>query len=217
MGMGAAFPYPGDRAAPTAVQPRHREDIGGPNGVGAMTGCMRAKATGFTLLELMVVLAVLTLMIGIGFPAMGTALDRARIANTHHLLTASLMAARATAVTRGSPVTLCPSSDGRHCRRDRAWEQGWIMFADPRRTGEPASASQVLRRVDGLSGDFLLRTTEGRPRVRFLPNGRAWGSNVSFTLCGGAPRRLLGKVVVNNSGRARSQRPRSEVDCPYTQ
>lgn len=176
----------------------------------------RTSATGFTLLELMVVVAVLALTVGIGFPAMGSVLDRARVANTHHLLTASLMAARASAVTRGSPVTLCPSSDGRHCRDDRAWELGWIMFVDPRRTGEPADPDQVLRRVDALGGRFLLRTSEGRPRVRYLPNGRAWGSNVSFHLCERDPRRLLGSIIVNNSGRARSERPQGEAGCPYT-
>jgi len=182
-----------------------------------MSGTIRTNAAGFTLLELMSVVAVLAVLVGIGFPAMGAVLDRVRVANTRHLVTASLMAARASAVTRGDPVTLCPSSDGRHCRADRAWELGWIMFVDPLRTGEPASPDQVLRRVDALSGNFHLRTSKGRPRIRYLPNGRAWGSNVSFHLCDRIPGQLLVSIIVNNSGRARSVRPRTEVGCPYTQ
>ena len=168
---------------------------------------------GFTLAELMVVLAVLAVTVTMGVPAFAGVVERAREANTRHLLTASLMAARTAAVTRREPVTLCPSADGWSCRDDSAWEAGWIIFADPRRTGQPGEGG-VLRRVEALGGDLLLRSTRGRPRVRYLPDGRAWGSNISFRLCDGGDDRLLGRVIVNNSGRARSEVAEPGGDCP---
>ncbi len=176
---------------------------------------MMSAAKGFTLLELLVTLAVLAITLGIGFPALGSVVERTRIANTYHVLTASLMAARAAAITRGEPVTVCPSLDGARCRHDQVWEDGWIIFADPRRTGEPADATSIMRRIDALNGHFSLRSTPGRQRVRYLPSGRAYGSNVSLRLCAREDERLIGKVVVNNAGRARSQRSSGRRACPY--
>ncbi|MGQ4661284.1 GspH/FimT family pseudopilin [Lysobacter sp. F6437] len=176
---------------------------------------MGPTVKGFTLLELMVTLAVLAVALGIGFPSLAAAIERTRITNTYHLITASLMAARTAAITRAEPITVCPSHDGRHCRDDQVWEDGWIIFADPLRTGEPADAASVLRRIDALNGDFSLRSTSGRPRVRYLPSGRAFGSNVSVRLCARKGARLIGKVVVNNAGRARSLRTSQGEPCPY--
>lgn len=176
---------------------------------------MKPTAKGFTLLELMVTLVVLAIALGIGFPSLAAAIERTRITNTYHLLTASLMAARTAAITRAEPITVYPSRDGRHCRDDQVWEGGWIIFADPLRTGEPADAAAVMRSIDALDGHFAVRSTSGRQRVRYLPSGRAYGSNLSLRLCVRDEARLIGKVVVNNSGRARSLRTTRRQPCPY--
>ncbi|MGH8085316.1 MAG: GspH/FimT family pseudopilin [Lysobacter sp.] len=176
---------------------------------------MKPAAKGFTLLELMFTLAIAAIILGMGFPALAGVIERTRVSNTYHLLTASLMAARTAAITRAKPVTVCPSLDGRHCRDDQVWEDGWIIFVDPQRSGEPAGAGAVLRRINALAGHLTVRSTSGRPRVRYLPSGRAYGSNVSLRLCARDGARLIGKVVVNNSGRARSQRSERRQDCPY--
>ena len=176
---------------------------------------MKSAAKGFTLLELLVTLTVLAIALGIGFPTLASVIERTRVTNTYHLLTASLMSARTAAITRAEPITVCPSRDGRHCRDDQVWEDGWIIFADPVRAGEPADAAAVLRRIDALGGQVSVRSTSGRPRVRYLPSGHAHGSNVSLRLCARGEARLIGKVVVNNSGRARSQRSKPQQPCPY--
>ena len=211
MGAGAGFPYPATSRWPIAVQSRLGDAATNPNGVGAMGSTVK----GFTLLELMVTLAVLAIALGIGFPPLASAVERARITNTYHLITASLMAARTAAITRAEPITVCPSHDGQHCRDDQVWEDGWIIFADPLRTGEPADAASVLRRIDAINGDFSLRSTSGRPRVRYLPSGRAFGSNVTMSLCARKDAGLIGEVVVNNAGRARSLRTTRSEPCPY--
>ena len=176
---------------------------------------MTSVAKGFTLIELMVTLAVLVVALGIGFPALASLIERTRVTNTYHLLTASLMAARTAAVTRSEPVTVCPSSDGARCRGDQVWEDGWIIFIDPERSGQPSGTASVLRRIDAINGNFSLRTTSGRQRVRYLPSGRAYGSNVSLRLCGQDDEQLIGKVIVNNAGRARTQRANEYEPCPY--
>ncbi|WP_329607079.1 GspH/FimT family pseudopilin, partial [Xanthomonas perforans] len=50
-----------------------------------------------------------------------------------------------------------------------------------------------------------------RSIVRFLPNGRSSGTNITISLCSNA--RRLADVVVNNSGRARTVRYTSPTSC----
>ena len=209
MGADAGFPYPAGGCVPMAVHAPAGDAGRFPNGVGAM----KSVTKGFTLLELVVTLAVLAVVLGIGLPAFGPAIERIRVTNTYNVLTTSLMSARATAIARGEPVTVCPSHDGLHCRDDHIWEDGWIIFLDAQRTGDPASPRSILRRIDSIGAHLTLRSTQGRPRVRYLSNGRAPGSNVSLRLCGREDERLIGMVVVNNSGRARSQRFDGTTSC----
>lgn len=183
-----------------------------PDGIGAM-----AHATnGFTLIESMTVLAVAAIGFGIALPAFSDMLERTREVNTFHFVTASMMAARSTAITRHQPVSLCPSRDGLSCRDDLVWEDGWIMFLDPAHTGEPATPDAVLRQFDPIGKGLGLRSTAGRHRLRYQSSGLASGSNLSLTLCSGRGKTLLGKVIVNNGGRARTERSKGRfVPCSY--
>lgn len=172
------------------------------------------RTRGFSLIELITALAVITILAGLGLPAFRYVADRVRADATFHELTASLMSARMLAIASAQPVTVCPSDDGRRCRDDRAWENGWIIFRDPARTGEPASDTAIVRRFDPLPSGYRLETSVGRIRIRFLPNGSAAGTNATFRLCGAAPgAALLGSVILGNSGRARTERARGKAPC----
>lgn len=175
---------------------------------------MRYAALGFTLIELMTTLAVLAILLTLGVPAFASLRQQAGTANAFHLLTTSLAIARLTAVQRGMPISVCPSRDGLRCRNDVVWDDGWIVFADPARATQPATADAVLQRIDSIGPGLALRSTVGRTRVRFNARGWSSGSNLSVRLCSMQDRQHLGSVIVNNAGRPRSERY-SEKDCPY--
>jgi len=176
---------------------------------------MKQEARGFTLIELMTTLAVLVITLTVGVPAFAGLQQRVRATNAHHLLTSSLAIARLSAVKRGEAVSVCPSKDGLSCEDEPIWDGGWIVFLDPGRTGQPTSPNAVLQRIDGIGASLALRSTKGRTRVRFTPNGWAYGSNLSIRLCSRESAQLLGKVVVNNGGRPRSERFEEAKPCPY--
>jgi type IV fimbrial biogenesis protein FimT len=176
---------------------------------------MRQEARGFTLIELMVTLAVMAVLMGIGVPSFQRLQQSTRTVTTFHLLTTSLALARMAAVRSNAPVSVCPSSDGRYCRGDTVWDDGWIVFADPGKNGQPDSQTVVLQRIDGIGGGLALRSTDGRKLVRFTPDGWAYGSNLSVRLCTEKKAELLGMVVVNNAGRRRRVRPDGAKPCPF--
>ncbi|WP_386812463.1 GspH/FimT family pseudopilin [Lysobacter koreensis] len=169
-----------------------------------------------TLVELLTAVAIVAVILGIGLPALGSIRQSTQTASAYHLLTGSLMAARSSAVTRRHPVSICPSLDGLRCRNDGVWEDGWIVFLDGKRTGQPTDTSAILKRLDPLGADLVARSTAGRQHVRYQPDGRASGSNVSLRICSRAKGQLLASVIVNNAGRARTERSgNTPLPCPY--
>ena len=81
---------------------------------------------GFTLIELMVTIAVVALLAAVATPAMVTLMNSNRLSSTAGELTAALQLARAEAVRRSAPVTVCGSADGLVCADGADWAS-WII------------------------------------------------------------------------------------------
>lgn len=171
--------------------------------------------TGFTLPELVVTLAVLAILAGLAAPALGQLQRRMRAVTALHAATTSFAAARMAAVSRGLPVSVCPSRDGHACRRDLVWEDGWIVFVDPARKGIPSSPAHVLEQLAPRMDGLALRSTVGRHVVRFQPSGFSYGANLTLRLCGRRAKDEIAQVVLNNGGRTRILRPKRPTTCSY--
>ena len=174
---------------------------------------MRPK--GFTLVELMAALAVAAILAAVAVPGMTLAWQRANTLQALHATTSSLALARSLAVSRGHPVTLCPSHDGTSCSGGQDWSRGWIVFLDSARTLQPGSQDLIVETAGAIRGNLALRSTAGRSRIRYLPHGWASGSNASLHLCSGnGSEDLLATIVINNAGRTRTERPTEKRPCP---
>lgn len=175
---------------------------------------MPRKEAGFSLVELVVTVAIAATILSVVLPAFGAMLQRSREQSAYELLTLAFASARLESVKAGKPVTVCPSSDGLTCRGDDVWTDGWIIYEDPGRDLQPGGSDAVLHRFDPVGKGLRLRSGAGRKRVRFYPSGWAYGSNVSVRLCGDDG--YLGAVIVNIAGRARTERQRGgPAPCPF--
>ena len=175
---------------------------------------MRQEARGVTLIELLVAVAVMAVLLGIGVPSFQRLQQSMHATTTFHLVTTSMALARMTAVKHHAPVSICPSRDGRYCRDDTVWDDGWIVYADPGRAKQPESVDAVLHRFDRVGPGLTLRSTSRRTLVRFQRSGMAHGSNVSVRLCSRSAGTHLGSVIMNNAGRPRTVR-NANTPCPY--
>jgi type IV fimbrial biogenesis protein FimT len=169
---------------------------------------------GWTLLQAMVTLLVLAVLCAIALPDFTQLLYRQRASSVRHLLSSDLAFARLSAIRRHDEVGVCPSSDGLACDAAANWGRGWIVYVVRPGFAGPAAAGDILQHQQWRPPSaWRIKTSAARNRIRYLGNGRAYGTNLSLDICRNT--HLYGRVVVNNSGRVRSEtldRPGSCAD-----
>jgi type IV fimbrial biogenesis protein FimT len=107
---------------------------------------MPVSAHGFTLVELMVVVALIAILLAVAVPSFKSVVQRNRIATQLNGFISDVGLARSEAIKRGLPVSLCASSDGANCLETNTWHLGWMMFFDPTGSGTRTSASTTQER-----------------------------------------------------------------------
>ena len=161
-------------------------------------------ASGFTLVEALVAMAIIVTGLTVGIPSYRGLVERQRVSSAMHLLTAHMAAARSTAISERAPTVVCPASPEGGCRADGDWSQRWLLFLDKDGNRQPDARADVLRDENApIHPSLRIVSSQGRLHLRYLPDGRSAGSNISVRLCRGD--RLLGLVIVNNVGRIRSE------------
>jgi type IV fimbrial biogenesis protein FimT len=173
-----------------------------------------AAMAGFTLLEMLVVLAILAIGYGIAGPAILTFIQNSRITAQTNAVVASLNYARAEAIDRGVSVTVCKSNDNNTCDNSVNWEDGWIIFVDSDGNGSrdtSVGSTETLLRTHGPLEPYdepntLRGNNNVTNRVTFNSRGST-GNNGTLALCDKrAPGDSSGMrgIVVANTGRVQS-------------
>ena len=169
------------------------------------------RLAAFTLVELMIALAILAILLGIALPSFGNAMEAARSTDAKAALLASITRAVNRATVTGTRAVLCPSSDGDACSGGFDWSAGWIVFMDRNANRERDAGERLVLAEDALGGEVRLRSSTGRRRIVFQGNGGNAGSNVTFTLCDGRGPAKAETIVLNNRGRLRYGSPTPEA------
>lgn len=94
----------------------------------ARKGC---RTAGFTLIELMVTVAVIGVLAVVAVPAMTGLVNAYRLNGAAGELQTAVQLARSEAVRRNVPVTLCGSADGLTCSGATAWNRWIVRGRDP--------------------------------------------------------------------------------------
>lgn len=167
---------------------------------------------GFSLLEALTVMAIAAITVALGIPSYRGLIQSQRASSAMHLLTAHIASARMTAISYGIPTVVCPSDRAGGCRMDGNWSEGWLMFFDPDGNRQPDTRQDILRDENApIHPSLRIVSSKGRPQLRYLPDGRSAGSNISVRLC--RQDVLLARVIVNNVGRVRSEKASGSTPC----
>ena len=156
---------------------------------------------GFTVMEVLVVLAVAGILALIAWPSFASLLAEHRRIVAVNALVSTLQHARHAAITRARPVSVCAGDpDPLRCGDD--WGRGWFAFIEPVgwRPQHGVPGANVVHR--GRVG-AAVRIGANRDRFRFRPHGRS--TNGTFVFCTRDPDAAARLVVVSTTGRVRNQ------------
>jgi type IV fimbrial biogenesis protein FimT len=174
---------------------------------------------GFTLVELMLVLAVLAVMLVVATPLLRGLLQGNHLRAESGRLMAALNLARSEAIMRNEPVSLCPSAmaETGAVECSGTYEGGWLVYSNPDRDRVvDAGTDKVIRVFEGLAPGYRLTNRSGTRTafelISYFPDGTS-RSNRTFLLCPPQPSRAQSRsIVVSLVGRARLVRGRDR--CP---
>lgn len=165
---------------------------------------MRSGAKGFTLVELLIALAILAVLTTLAAPALGSLIGRSQARAARNALETSFNQARIAAVNRGGHVVVCPSPDGEQCTRSTHWHTGWILFPDLDHDRVRSHEEPLITVGQAQARGVAIVATGGRYAIDYQPDGSASGTNATLTVCdrqSGAAG--ASTIVISLSGRVR--------------
>lgn len=154
------------------------------------------RSHGFTLVELIVTLAVAIIVAATAVPALTDFIRENRMITALTHFRGQLMLSRSLAIRTGTDVVICKRDSAGRCTGKAGWEQGWMIFSDVdgNRQCQDTDADGLcdgdggeLFTVAGATPKGLSIAATGNPGrkgyVRFRPIGDASGFLSTFSFC----------------------------------
>lgn len=165
---------------------------------------LRARR-GFTLVEVMIAVAIMAILLGIAIPNLQDATLSSKLSTIANNLTGSALLARSEAGKRNTNITLCVSTNGTSCTTG-GWEQGWIVMcktANATTCDSAGSGSIVILHQKAAPNGFKVTEASSANTVIFDSTGTN-STSATMKVCRSLPNvgQQERQVSINASGRA---------------
>jgi type IV fimbrial biogenesis protein FimT len=147
---------------------------------------------GFTIVELMVSLTLMSMLIYMAVPAFRDAGLPSQLRAIANGMVAATQVARSEAIKRNATVTLCVSSDGATCGTGN-WQQGWIVI----------SGTTVLHSEPATPSGYRVTPSAGSVALTFDATGLG-ATPDTFIVCRQTPRAGAQERVVTLTAAGRA-------------
>lgn len=163
---------------------------------------MKYLFRGFTLVELMMAIAILAILAMIAIPSFIALITNNRVSSQVNLVIGSINVARSEAVKHGRAASLCASSNGTSCTGTDLGA-GWIVFDDIGADGTVDTADTVIKIYPAMPGGMSAPFTVAN--ITFLGTGRPVGafSGANMNVCPPAAGDYCRYICINSQGRPR--------------
>ncbi len=139
--------------------------------------------SGFTLLELMVVVTIAAILMAIAIPSFNEAIRNNRLTTYANNLVTAMNLARSEAIKQGMPVTVRRVDNLSSTNSGANWEDGWDVFTDVNGNGAFNAGDILIRTYPPLQNNYTLRGNAVFPAfINFTANGQSNGAGI-FMVC----------------------------------
>lgn len=189
-------------------------------------GCPAKSGSGFTLIELMITLAIAAVLLVVGVPSFIDFQRNSELTSQTNSLVAALNAAKTEAMKRNTNAYVVPGGSS------SLWTDGWIVFADTDRTGLTFEADKDFNVLTqpAIPSYFTITATgtasETAPYVKFDGSGYPRNTSNGFgavtlsvqrnDLTGAALLQQTRRIKIASTGRVRTCKPETSTDAKCT-
>lgn len=149
---------------------------------------------GFTLLEMLITIAIVSILVGLAIIGMQPLIERSQSESTVSELQLDLVFSRGEAIKRGGWVGFCGSENRTSC--NDSLQNGWMVFHDVNKDrmfnntdtvlswtdNEYGSITVELEETDGAAGGPIIFNYRGYPDRSVLIRAKKGDANESFIL-----------------------------------
>jgi len=169
------------------------------------------QSNGFTLVELLVGIAVLSVLASFAAPSFKETLSNTRQVTAFNKASSTLRFARSEAIKSSRAVSICGRATDNSCGAD--WSKGLLVFSDSASDGTPLvldGADSIIRSVVfsgaglSLSSSAMLASNAASPEttgvIRFDSRGRPNWLNGTIVLCDRRGAEFAKALIMTGSG-----------------
>lgn len=160
---------------------------------------MKQTQSAFTLYELMICLALMSVFASAGVPAFAHLIQNHRDTTLRNQLVSLLQAGRSQAITYQQTRTICGSSDGSKCTGH--WQQNWLLLSHE---NKPIQHVQLPPNTNVCWNGFS-------NTIKYQRNGTSPISNGRFAACRNNV--AVWSLVLNRQGRIKFSEPDPKQAC----
>ncbi|MGI2093128.1 GspH/FimT family pseudopilin [Shewanella oncorhynchi] len=169
---------------------------------------MNSHRKGFSLIELMTSLSILTILLTGGIPSLTDVYTQYRADSSIRIIQQTLQFARNQAITLNRTVTTCAVIDEK-CVQN--WQVGLTVFIDTNSNNQLDDSDKKLYITNAFDSKDIVKYN--RTAIRFQPDGLASSTNGTLKYCPSSATSPYSRaVIVNQAGRVRLSK-NSNINC----
>jgi len=137
---------------------------------------------GFTLLELMITVAIAAILLAVAIPSFQNTMARAQLTTKTNDFLAGLASAHNEAIKNNTRAVMCASTNGAACN-GTAWTNGWLVFVDTDRDGVLDAGETITNVRPAVNGLTIVGNATVNDTITFSSDGLLFGLPGTVQVC----------------------------------